>query len=191
MEPRRSRHVELDEITLARAKSGDTEACRMLVERYQKPVFALLHRMMGQGGNQCVDDLAQETFLAVFRSLPTFSTQGRARLSTWILTIASRRAIDALRRPHPTQALEEEHLSATGSRADEGARLSSLAEALARSVRSLEPDVRAVFLLREYHEFDYEAIAHALGVELGTVKSRLARARRRVREALSEVRNDR
>ena len=76
---------ELDELTLARAQRGDEEACRALVVRYQRALFALLARMLGPRG--AVEDLAQETFLRAFRALPGFDRSGPARLSTWLLTI--------------------------------------------------------------------------------------------------------
>src|SRR3954447_21718894 len=88
---------ELDEVSLARAQRGDRAAQAVLVERYQRPVFALLSRMVGRD-RAAVEDLAQETFLRALRALPRFSLQGPARLSTWILTIATRLALDQLRR---------------------------------------------------------------------------------------------
>jgi RNA polymerase sigma-70 factor (ECF subfamily) len=98
-EPRVTAPAELDELTVARAQRGDDRARRELVLRYQRPVFALLSRMLhGRASHTSVEDLAQETFLKVFRALPGFDRQGSARLSTWILTIATNLAIDELRR---------------------------------------------------------------------------------------------
>src|SRR5690349_21305814 len=97
--PGRRRPPELDELTLARAQRGDEASCRSMVGRYQGPVFAMLGRRLGSDG--LVEDLAQETFLRVFRALPGFRPAGRARLSSWILTIATRLALDELRRRRP------------------------------------------------------------------------------------------
>jgi RNA polymerase sigma factor (sigma-70 family) len=91
--------TELDETTLHRTQHGDPGACRALVEHYQDAVFALLGRMLGRAGRAQLEDVAQDTFLAVFTGLARFAPAGPARLSTWILTIATRRAIDELRRP--------------------------------------------------------------------------------------------
>ncbi|MGE3547821.1 MAG: sigma factor, partial [Kofleriaceae bacterium] len=85
---------ELDAVTLRRAVTGDDAACRALVELYQTRVFALVSRMLPGRGRATVEDAAQETFLQVFRQLARFDPKGSARLSTWILTIAARRAID-------------------------------------------------------------------------------------------------
>ena len=178
--------AELDELTLRRAQRGEPAACRALVERYQRPVFALLHRMLGERRDR-VEDLAQDTFLQVFRALAGFAPLGPARLSTWILTIASRRAIDELRRSARASEVpleEADPVAPVG--ADDGARRSALAAQVAAAVAALSPEFRAAFLLRVYHGLEYGEIARALDIDMGTVKSRLARARADVRRALGE-----
>src|SRR5687768_11343124 len=82
---------ELDDAVLRRAQRGDEAAFRALVEQYQRPVHALVWRMLaGSGVRHRVEDLTQETFLRVYRALPRFDPGGAARLSSWILTIAAR-----------------------------------------------------------------------------------------------------
>src|SRR2546421_14038 len=85
---------EVDAATLGRAIAGDRGAARTLVETYQRRVFALASRMLSSRGRATVEDAAQDTFLEVFRRLAGFRPDGAAKLSTWILTIAARRAID-------------------------------------------------------------------------------------------------
>ena len=177
---------ELDDVTLRRAQRGDPAACRALVERYQGPVFALLGRLLGGGRRAQVEDLAQDTFLAVFRQLAGFAPLGPARLSTWILTIASRRAIDELRRRPPTPIAGEDVLAHAES-ADDALVRRQLAQAIDRALAELTPEYRAAFVLRELHGLEYADIARALEIDLGTVKSRLARARAALRTALAEV----
>lgn len=188
--PSRERFPELDELTLASAQRGNPRAKRALVERYQRPVLALVSRMLkGFGDSGLVEDVAQETFLRVFRALPSYDRNGPARLSTWILTIASHRSIDELRR----RRLETRPLDPTGgdvegdARADEAAERRMLARLIERAVQSLSPEYRAAFVLREYHGLEYVEIAEALSIDLGTVKSRLNRARQRLRQSLVEV----
>jgi RNA polymerase sigma-70 factor (ECF subfamily) len=181
--------AELDEMTVARAQRGDPRARRDLVERYQRPVFALLSRMLHRRDlPPGVEDLAQETFLRVFRALPGYDRDGAAKLSTWILTIASNLAIDAIRRRRvPTQPLDDAHEPVGPGRSDAEAERLRLAEVLRRAIDDLSPEHRAAFLLREYHEFEYAEIASALAIDLGTVKSRLSRARAALRRSLEEV----
>lgn len=184
---------ELDEVTLARAQRGEAAACRALVEAYQHPVFALLSRLLGPSGRAgLVEDLAQETFLRAFRALPAFDRAGRARLSTWILTIATRLALDELRRPRlATEPFDLASAVVPGpARADADLERGTLRAALRRAISDLTPEYRAAFLLRELHELGYDEIARALGIDMGTVKSRLARARAALRAALGEVHDE-
>jgi RNA polymerase sigma-70 factor (ECF subfamily) len=167
--------VELDELTLKRAQRGEDRACRELVVLYQRRIFALLGRMLGR--TSLVEDLAQETFLRVFRALPAFSPHGPARLSTWILTIATRLALDEIARKKPQPVPVD-------AAVPPDAEARALGRAIERAVAELAPEFRAVFLLREYHDLDYEEIARALEIDLGTVKSRLSRARAALRKAL-------
>ncbi len=180
---------ELDELTLVRAQRGDARARRDLVDRYQRPVFALLSRMLHARGHQpAVEDLAQETFLRVFKALERFDRGGRARLSTWILTIATNLATDHLRKRRvATDSLSEAHEPAAAGATDADAERQRLAEVLRRAIDDLTPEYRAAFLLREYHEFEYTEIASSLQIDLGTVKSRLSRARAALRRSLEEV----
>jgi RNA polymerase sigma-70 factor (ECF subfamily) len=173
---------ELDAETLAGARRGDEAACRALVEQYQGPIFAVLSRMLGRG--PLVEDLAQETFLRAFGALPGFDPSGPARLSTWLLTIAARLALDALRRSGArTEPIE---LHAATLLAPQPIGSAELRSALSRAVLALPPDYRAAFLLREAHGLSTAEVARALDVEEGTVKSRLSRARAALREALED-----
>jgi RNA polymerase sigma-70 factor (ECF subfamily) len=178
--------TELDAATVRLVVRGDDAAARALVELYQHRVFALLSRLLVGRGRATVEDTAQDTFLQVFRSLAKFDLAGPARLSTWILTIATRRAIDELRRRRPTLigVLDRELGS---ERTDERTQRRELAAAIESAVAELSPDLRAVFVLREYHQFDYTEIADALAIDLGTVKSRLSRGRTALRAKLEEV----
>ena len=179
--------VEIDEITLARAKRGEERARRALVEAYQRRVHALLYRMLGGRGDVAAD-LAQETFVRVFGALGRFAPDGAARLSTWILTIATRLALNELRR-RPAEPIVEVEIGG-GARPDRELERRALAAAVQRGIADLKPVHRAVLILREYHELEYEEIAAALELDVGTVKSRLSRARAALREALGELRHD-
>ncbi len=181
--PPTTRAGEIDDVTRTRAIRGDGRACRALVERYQHRVFALVGRMLRPHGlDTLIEDVAQETFLRVFTHLGRFRPDGRARLSTWILTIATRLCIDRLRKRRPQTSLDALPASALagGPRADRA----PIGAGLERAIASLPPDWQAVFVLRVGHELDYAEIADALEIPVGTVRSRLSRARARLRTAL-------
>jgi RNA polymerase sigma-70 factor, ECF subfamily len=176
---------ELDQRTLRLAAAGDHGASRALVERYQVRVFALVSRMLAGRGRATVEDVAQDAFLQVFRQLAGFDPGGPARLSTWILTITARRAIDELRKHRPALLADVDR--AGDARADDRAVRKELLAAIEGALRELSPELRAAFVLREYHGLEYAEIASALSIDLGTVKSRLSRARAQLRERLAEV----
>jgi RNA polymerase sigma-70 factor (ECF subfamily) len=179
---------ELDELAIVRAAAGERASSRALVECYQQRVIALVWRMLAGRDLAVVEDVAQDTFLDVFRKLRDFQPGGIARLSTWILTIAARRAIDELRRKRPEPVATPDAVDP--ARADDGARRREVAAAIEVALAELSPELRAAFLLREYHGLEYAEIASALAIELGTVKSRLSRARAALRESLMEVHDD-
>jgi RNA polymerase sigma-70 factor (ECF subfamily) len=174
---------QLDELTLRRAQRGDERAWRDLVACYQSVVHALVWRMLVGRARHRVEDLVQETFVRVLRALPSFDPAGPATLQTWMLTIATRLALNELRRKEP-EALVDHQQPLAPERTDAAAERRRLGAAIAAGVAALPDTQRAVFVLREYHELDYLEIASVLELDLGTVKSRLARARGALREHL-------
>jgi RNA polymerase sigma-70 factor (ECF subfamily) len=178
---------ELDVGTLARCRERDPAALRAFVERYQRPVFALLSRMLGQVPE--VEDLAQETFLRAFRALPSFDLQGAARPSTWLLTIATRLALDGYRRLSRKGALGRvQPESAVPASPERELEQTELRRAIARAVEALPIDQRAAFVLSEFHALSIADIARTLEAPESTVKTRLFRAREKLSRALAPYR---
>lgn len=183
---------ELDPGVLLRCQAGEPAALRAFVEHHQRAVFALVSRILGQHPE--VEDLAQETFVRAIRALPGFDLDGAARLSTWLLTIATRLTIDVCRR----RARERSWLAAEPSSAatEPGAtpenelQRAELRRAIAAALGSLPDDQRAAFVLAEFHGFGLEEIATALQVHKGTVKTRLFRARAKLSRVLGTHRGD-
>src|SRR6188472_1600272 len=100
--------AEIDELTLARARRGDSSALSALVRHYQRPVYALVGRLLAGPGAAARDDVAPEAFIRGVRGLPRFDPAGGAKLSTWILTVTTRTCLNAIRDgrraaagPHP------------------------------------------------------------------------------------------
>lgn len=179
---------ELDPELLARCQSGEPAAVRVFVERYQRPVFALLSRIVGHGPE--VEDLAQETFLRAIRALGGFDPAGGARLSTWLLTIATRLGLDVCRkrgRERRSPLLTE---PASATTPEHEAERAELRGAIASAVDELPPDQRAAFVLAEFHGFSIEDIAAALAAPESTIKTRLFRAREKLARALAQHRGE-
>jgi RNA polymerase sigma-70 factor, ECF subfamily len=170
--------AELDAETLARAQMGDRDAFRALYERYADVVYSFVRRMLGD--DAAAEDALQDTFLRVARSLPSFSTSGPAAFSTWILTIARRAALTP-RRPPPPASMRE--LEVTPLPVE----LAGVRRRLEDALGTLSPEQRAVFVLRELSQLSYDEIAVAVGVDVGTVRSRLHRARAALQAALADL----
>jgi RNA polymerase sigma-70 factor (ECF subfamily) len=172
---------------LARAKKSDPAACRAIVEAHQRAVFAQLRGMLAPvGRGAAVEDLAQDTFLRAFRALHRFEGSS-ARLRAWLVTIATRVALNALRqsrvRVEDLDTVAERVAAKSGDPRCDGC---VVGRGIASAIGELPDTFRAAFLLRELHGLDYAEIATTLDVDLGTVKSRLSRARARLRAALSD-----
>ncbi|HEU0030875.1 MAG TPA: sigma-70 family RNA polymerase sigma factor [Kofleriaceae bacterium] len=182
--PRPAARAELDDLTLRRAQQGERAALDRLVERYHPMVHALVWRMACARGETHVADLVQDAMVRVLQSLHRFDLAGPARLSTWMLTIATRVVLDDRRRAPPPDARLEPAacIDPAVAVADR-----ELGVAIARAVLALPEPQRIAFVLREYHDLDYSEIAEALEVDVGTIKSRLSRARVAVRDALARA----
>ena len=169
---------------LLRAKSGDPAACRAIVQAHQRAVFAQIRGMLAPVGMAAaVEDLAQDTFLRAFRALHRFEGSP-VRLRPWLVTIATRVALNALRRQRPR--VEDFDTVADRVPAGSGDPNRVVGRGIASAIGELPDTFRAAFLLRELHGLDYAEIAAALDIDLGTVKSRLSRARSRLRAVLSD-----
>jgi RNA polymerase sigma-70 factor (ECF subfamily) len=181
--------IELDAPTLEGCRAGDPEALRRFVIRYERMVFAFLSRALGSGPH--VEDLAQETFLRAFRALPRFDTTGPARPSTWLLTIATRLVRDERRKRRPSLQPLDAVLPAVASGTPETERSrAELGRALSRAAEELSDEHRDVFILAEFHGLDMKEIGHVLSIPEGTAKTRLFRARERLRALLQGVWED-
>lgn len=174
--------AQLDELTLRRAQRGDERAWRDLIARFERPVHALIYRLLAGRSRHRAPDLTQETFVRVLKALPNFDPGGPATLQTWILTIATRLTLNEMRKP---EALALAHEPPARERADVDAERKRLGAVIAAGIGELPDAQRAVLVLREYHDLDYQDIADALELDVGTVKSRLSRARAALREYLT------
>lgn len=173
---------------LARCRQGDPNAFEDLVRRYQNRVFAVALRMLGDRAE--AEDLCQEVFLKVFRSLGGY--RGEAKFSTWLYSIVSHECLNRLRawRP-PRQARATDREGEAPALADPSPDAATqlerreLAERLEEEIGRLRPEHRAILILRDLQGLSYEEIAEALGLELGTVRSRLHRARAELKERMA------
>ncbi len=185
-----------DREVIERARSGDHDAFRVLVERYQGRVYRLALRVLRD--EEQARDAVQDAFLKVYRSLDRF--QGRSSFYTWLYRLVLNVCLDLRRRDRLDRQVEwSEERWEQASEEDAGPDPISgspspdpelaldraeLGSAIAAAIRSLPDDARRTLLLREVDGLSYAEIATVLGVPRGTVMSRLHYARRRLRLAL-------
>ncbi|WP_312279507.1 sigma-70 family RNA polymerase sigma factor [Oscillibacter sp.] len=173
------------------ARAGDADAFETLVLRYEKRVYALALRMCGNPAD--AQEAAQEALLSAWQSLPFF--RGESSFSTWLYRLTSNASVDLLRREKRQRAvsLDDGELSLiipdNRLTPHEEAEQSELREAIRSGLKTLPDDYRAVLVLRELHQLSYQEISSALDVDLGTVKSRINRGRKRLCEFLTETGN--
>lgn len=178
----------LDDLTLRRARGGDRAAFRVLVERHHGAVHALIWRMAERAlGSGRVEELVQDTFVRAHGAIGRFDPDGPASLSTWLLTIAARLALNELRRAQPLELDAEGVAGDEAERPDVALTRRRRRDAVRMAIAGLDPRFRAVLILREYHDLSQQDIAAALEIDLGTVKSRLSRGRAAVRAALGDA----
>jgi RNA polymerase sigma-70 factor (ECF subfamily) len=180
---------------IERCSAGDEQACAELVDEHQRMVFQLALNLLGDRDEAL--DLSQEVFLRVFRTIHRF--RGQSTLRTWIYRIAINQARNRhrfwRRRHRADQVSLDAHLAVHGdfpSRGELGPdsvlAQKELAGQLQRALDHLPFDQRTAIVLREVDGMSYEEIAFSLGVAVGTVKSRLTRARQALRLELREAR---
>ena len=175
--------MESDEQLIERCRSGDDAAFSELVNRYKDLVFGLVYRMVSD--RTAVEDLAQDVFLKVHRGIPYF--RGEARLSTWIFRIVQNVCTQWRGRRHPEVPLETDQPGARqfGS-VDHAFGTLETRDRLQKALDQLPPNQRMLVAAHYLRGVQYEALAEALNIPLGTVKTQLYGAKRRVRELLEE-----
>ena len=180
-----------EKLLVTRCQKGDLQAYDVLMQQYEKKVYALCFRMTGNADDAL--DMAQEAFLKAFRALPTFL--GQSSFSTWLFRIVTNTCLDEKRKQKKRPlivSLDKPRDTKDGEikveLADEAP--DPLSVTLEHELESelqllldrLPPDQRTVIIMRDLQGFSYEEIAETLEINMGTLKSRLNRARLHLRE---------
>lgn len=169
-----SKSTESDKELLERVKANDSKAFSLLVERYKIRLFNLIYRMLQN--REEAEDILQETFLRVFKEKerfdPTYS------FSTWIYTITLNLCRNELKRKKKFKFFGLDLIKDDRKYAVEKMNCTnSLSLVLEKAIASLPEKYKTAFLLREVNQLSYEEMSESMGVPLGTVKSRVNRAR--------------
>ena len=180
-----------EHLLVAAAKAGDAAAFEELVNRYERKIFRLTLNITGN--REDAEDAMQDAFLKSYAHLKDF--QGDSRFYTWLVRIAANEALMRLRKRRPNQfSLDEpiegdedlmpRELEDWGPSPEQRYAQTEMHGILSSLIEQLEPDSRVVFVLRDIEELSTEEAASALGISIPAVKSRLLRARLKLRQKL-------
>jgi RNA polymerase sigma-70 factor (ECF subfamily) len=189
--------AENDQILVDRFNSGDANAFQELVDRHKKKVYYLAYDITGD--HHEAEDVSQEVFVKVFRSLNTFRRD--AKISSWLYKITVNASLDSLRkkpsRPDaPIDILEKVDVgdNALGGRTDldpeRRAESLLLQRHISQALQKVSPKERSVFVMRHYNDLKIREIAEVLNISVGTVKALLFRAIKKLRKELSIYRGN-
>jgi len=193
-QPLPSKVVKDDEPALvAAAKAGDVSAFETLVNRYERKIFRLTQNITQN--REDAEDSMQEAFLKAYEHLGNF--EGNSRFYTWLVRIAVNQALMKLRKRRPNQVSLDEEVETDGGdmlqrevedwgpSPEQRYEQTEMSDILGKVIGELEPSFRVVFQLRDIEELSTEDTAEALGLSVPAVKSRLLRARLKLRQKLN------
>ncbi len=178
--------MEHDQELVAQIMSGDQDAFAELVETYQRAVYNLTYRMLGEAGE--AEDAAQEAFLRAYQHIDRYDAS--RRFKTWLLSIASNYCIDRLRKRRLTWLSIEEplppHPALSSPEADpeDAAVIDERQATVQAMLAELAPEYRAAVILRYWYDMSYQEIAEMLDTTESAIKSRLFRARQALADQL-------
>ena len=177
---------------IAAAQGGDREAFNQLVVHYQSLVYNVAYRIVG--GPDEAADATQDAFISAYRGIARFRG---GSFRSWLLRIVTNSCYDQLRakKRKPTTSIDadpdqdwQEWMVDSGEQPDERAERLALGRLIQRGLDELPAEQRAVVVLRDIQEMRYDEISTTLGISLGTVKSRLNRGRRKLRDFMTQQR---
>jgi RNA polymerase sigma-70 factor (ECF subfamily) len=182
-----------DDVLVRMCQKGDKNAFGQLLIRYQDRVFSVLYRLVRD--RDAVRDLAQDVFVNAFKSIQSF--QGKSSFYTWLYRIAMHTGLNYLNlaRVRTTSTYENEDIEKRlmaispngGNWLEEGYLLNEAAQAAVAAIEELPDDYKKVVILKEYEDMSYEEIAEVLDIPIGTVRSRLNRARKELKKNLKHL----
>jgi len=185
--------VQDEQVLVDRISSGDSTAFQEFVERYKKKIYYVAYDITGDHND--AEDVSQEVFIKVFRSLKTF--RRNAKISSWLYQVSVNASIDLLRKKSskPEKSMDDieradiqENLPGSGTRAQNPERSAEdflIQKHISEALQKVSPKERSVFVMRHYNELKIREIAEILNVSPGTVKALFYRATRKLRKELS------
>jgi RNA polymerase sigma-70 factor, ECF subfamily len=188
-------HLDNEDVLVAEARAGNAESFAALINQYDRHIYRLALNITGN--QEDAEDVLQDSFLKAYTNLAQF--QGNSRFYTWLVRIAVNEALMKLRKrrgaswvsldePVETEdrSLMPQEIADWADNPEESYAKAELQDILNQTMQELEPQFRTVFVLRDVENFSTEETAKMLGLSVPAVKSRLLRARLKLRELLNK-----
>jgi RNA polymerase sigma-70 factor (ECF subfamily) len=175
-----------DEQMVRDVLDGKIESFRAIIDRYQRPVLRMVSNMIYD--HHAAEDITQDVFIAVFNKISTFDPM-RCRFSTWMFTIARNKSINHLRRNKKTISMDSLEFVSSSDPSEQICNEEFLQQ-MDRALSKLPKGQKRAFMLAEFENLPYEEIAQVECVSIGTIKSRVHRAKKKLRKSLAEVNGD-
>src|SRR3954453_601608 len=172
-----------DSEIIKRVLNGDADSFRILVERYQRPLLSMIRRLIWDS-HRC-EEIGQDVFVVAFQKLNTFDP-ARSKFSTWLFTIARKKSINDLKKKTPIPVEHLPEILDSRNPSDEFSDKEFFAQ-MDGTLKALPGKLQRAFILAEFEQMTYEEIARIEGTRLGTIKSRINRARLRLQAAMKEI----
>jgi RNA polymerase sigma-70 factor (ECF subfamily) len=181
-----------EKLLLKKAREGDIESFEALVRKYQGFIYNIALRMFAN--KEDASDIAQEALIKAYKNLKRFNE--RSLFSTWLYRITMNTCIDEQRKRQKQKIIKFqdkdnddtrsyiENIKDKGLTPEEAALKKERMDALKKAIQSLPDKHKSIIILRDIKGMDYESIGEVLGISNGTVKSRISRARQRLKELL-------
>jgi len=170
-----------DEISIIKAVlDGDIESFRELVQRYEKPVIGMIKNIIDD--HHVCEDIAQDVFLTAYRKIKSYDP-ARSNFSTWLFTIAKNKSLNVVKKKRPSSISSLPEKSDTSGPTDTLIQ-QEFFDRLDKALQNLPGKQKTAFVLAEFEKLPYEQIAQIEGVRIGTIKSRINRAKTKLRSAL-------
>ena len=162
---------------------GKTDSFRWIIDRYQRPVFQMVSNLVFD--RHAAEDIVQEIFMTIYQKLPNFDPI-RCRFSTWLFTIARNKSINYLRKKRPSALIDQQEIVSSNNPGDH-IESEEFFQQMDDALDQLPPRQKRAFMLAEFDKLSYDQIAQIECVSIGTVRSRIHRAKKKLKKTLKQV----
>ena len=162
---------------------GKTDSFRWIIDRYQRPAFQMVSNFVSD--RHAAEDITQDVFVTVYEKLSTFDPM-RCRFSTWLFTIARNKSINYLRKKKPLVLKYQQDIISSDDPGDHIERIEFFQQ-MDNALNQLPPRQKRAFMLAEFENLPYDQIAQVECTSIGTIRSRIHRAKKKLQKTLKQV----